>query len=104
MVVTKKYRCASTPHLMSIMSQCYSIITVRVISAPGHDKEVVDGLNTVDKQYIYQFMFTVQLTGSNIFDPQMQIHTGTQKYDVILAKEFQQHPTKNTTKIVSLIK
>ena len=79
---------------MSVMSQCYSIIIVRGISAPGHVKEVIDGINTVDKCYIYQLMSTVQLPGSNRFDSQMQIHTVTQKYDLSLAKEFQQHLTK----------
>ena len=34
---------------MSVMSQTYSIIIDRGISAPGHGEEVVDGLNAVDK-------------------------------------------------------
>ena len=45
------------------MSQCYSIKINRGIIAPGHGKEFVDGLNDVDKRYIYQLMPTVQLTG-----------------------------------------
>ena len=53
---------------MSVMSQCYSIIIDRGISAPGHGKEVVDGLNDVDKRYIYQLMSKVKLTGSIRFD------------------------------------
>ena len=61
---------------MSVMSQCYSIITDWGISAPGHGKEVVDGLNDVDKRYIYQLMSTVQLPVSYRFDSQVQIHTG----------------------------
>ena len=76
---------------MSVMSQFYSIIIDRGISSPGYDKEVVDVINAVDKRYIYQLMFTVKLPGSNRFDLQMQMHTGTQKNDVSLAKEFQQH-------------
>ena len=68
------------------MSQCYFIIIDRGISAPGHGKEVVDGINTVYKSYIYQLMSTVKLPGSNRFDSQIQIHTGNQKYDVSLAK------------------
>ena len=71
---------------MSVMSQCYSIIIDWCISAPGNGKEVVDGINAVDKRYIYQLMSTVKLPGSNRFDSQMQIHTGNQKYDVSLAK------------------
>ena len=53
---------------MSVMSQCYSIIIDQGISALGHGKEVVDGINDVDKRYIYELMSTVQLPGSNIFD------------------------------------
>ena len=53
---------------MSVMSQCYYIIIYRGISAPGHGKEVVDGLNAVVKQYRYQLMSNVQLPGSNRFD------------------------------------
>ena len=49
----KQYRCASTMYLMTVMSQFYSIIIDRSISSPGHGKEVVDGLNAVDKRYIY---------------------------------------------------
>ena len=90
----EQYRCASALYLMSVMSHCYSIIIDRGISAPGNGKEVVDGLNDVDKSYIYQLMSTVQLPGSNIFDSQMQMHTRTQKYDVSLDKEFQHYLTK----------
>ena len=47
-------RCASALYLLSVMSQTYSIIISRGISAPGNGKEVVDGLNAVDERYIYQ--------------------------------------------------
>ena len=53
------------------------------ISAPGHGKEVVDGLNYVDKRYIYQLMYKVKLPGSIIFDSQIKIHTGTEKKYVV---------------------
>ena len=49
-------------------------------------------------------MSTVQLTGSKIFDSQIKMHTGNQKYDVSLAKEFQHHLKKITKKMVSLIR
>ena len=76
------------------MSQCYSIIIYREISAPGHVKQVVYGLSAFDKRYIYQFMSIVKLTGSNRFDSQIQFHTGTQKDDGSLSKELQQHLKK----------
>ena len=68
------------------------------ISAPGNGEEVLDGLNDVDKRYIYQLMSTFQLPGSKIFDSQIQMHTDTQKYDVSLAKGFQEHLTKKHRK------
>ena len=80
------------------MYQCYSVIIDRGISAPGHGKEMVDGLNAVDKRYIYELMSTVQLPGSNRFDSKMKIRTGNQKFDVSLAKEFQNNLTKEHRK------
>ena len=48
----EQYICASALYLMSVISQTYSIIIDWGIIAPGHGKEVVDGLNAVDKRYI----------------------------------------------------
>ena len=64
----EQYRCASALYLRSVISQTYSVIVDWVISAPGHGKEGVDGLNAVDKRYIYKFMSKVQLPGSVRFD------------------------------------
>ena len=36
-------------------------------------------------------MSNVQLPGSVIFDSQIKMHTGTEKEDVSLAKEFKDH-------------
>ena len=49
------------------MSQCYSVIIDRDISAPVHGKEGVNGLNSIDKHYIYQLMSNVRLMGSKHF-------------------------------------
>ena len=48
----EQYRCASALYLMSVISQTYSLIIDWGISEPGHGKEVVDGLNDVNKRYI----------------------------------------------------
>ena len=64
---------------MLVTSQCYSVIIDLGISAPADVKEVVDGINDIDKHYIYQFMSNVQLTGSKIFDSQILMHSCTQK-------------------------
>ena len=43
----EQYICASALYLMSVLSQCHSIIIDRGISAPLHGKEVVGGLNSI---------------------------------------------------------
>ena len=58
----------------------------------------MDSMLLIKSIYIYQLMSNVQLPGSNIFDSQMQIHTGNQNNDVSVAKEFQQHLTKEYRK------
>ena len=70
----EQYRCASALYLMSVMSQCYSVIINWGISAPGHGKEVVDGLNAIHKHYIYQLMSNVKLSGSKIWLPDTTAH------------------------------
>ena len=71
---------------MSVMSQCYSFIIDRGISAPGNGKEVVNGLNENDKRYIYQLISNVQLPGSKTFDSQIIMNYFTQNNDVSLYK------------------
>ena len=60
----EKYRCALELYLMSVILQYYSVIIDIGISAPVYVKEVVDVLNAIDKQYIYQLMSNVQIPGS----------------------------------------
>ena len=60
---------------MSVLSQSHSIIFDRGISASVNGKEVVDGLNAIDKRYMYQLMYTVQLPGSKIFEKKIIVHS-----------------------------
>ena len=71
---------------MSAISQFYSVIIDCGIIAPGHGKELVDGLNDIDKLCIYQLMSNVQLPVSKTFDSQIIMHSSTQNNDVSLAK------------------
>ena len=73
------------------MLQCYSVIINRGISAPGHGKEVVNGLNAIDKRCIYQLMSNVGLQGSKQFDSHILIRSCTQNSYFSLAKQFQKH-------------
>ena len=79
-------------------SQYFTIKIDRGISAPGNGKEVVDGLNTIEKRYIYQLMSNVQLTGSRTFDLHILMHSFTPKNDVSLSKESQKHMSKDDHK------
>ena len=76
---------------MSVMSQCYSVIIDCGISAPGNGKEVVDGINAIDKRYIYQLMSNSQITGSKIFDSQILMHSCKQNNDVSMDKQLHKH-------------
>ena len=83
---------------MSVLSQSHSIIIDLGISAPGHGKEVVDGLNAIEKLYMYQLMSNVQLPGPRTFDSHILMNSCTPKNDVSLAKEFQKHMSKDDRK------
>ena len=85
---------------MSVLSQRQSIILDQGISAPGHVKEVVDGINDIYKCYMYQLMSTVQLPGSKIFERHIIMHSCTPKKDVSLDKGFQIHLSNDDCKHV----
>ena len=89
--------CLSTIPRFSF-SKCHSITIDRGISAPGYEKEVIDGLNVMDKRYMYKLISTVQLTVSKIFKIYILMHSCTPKNDVSLAKEFQKHLSKEHRK------
>ena len=52
----KQYRCANALYYLSWLATKYNISIERAICAPGHGKDVVDGLNAVDKHYLKKFM------------------------------------------------
>ena len=71
---------------MPVMLKFYSIIIDRGISAPVSGKDVVNGLNAIDKRYIYQLMYNVQLPGSKLFDSYIIMDYWTQNNDVSMDK------------------
>ena len=52
----KQYRCSNELFYLYCLATKYAIHIDREISAPGHGKDVVDGLNAVDKHYLKQVM------------------------------------------------
>ena len=89
---------------MSVLSRCYSIIIDKGISAPGHGKELVNGLNDIDTRYIYQLISNVQLPGSKTFDSPILMHSCKQKNDVSLAKNSKNICLRSIVNMDSLIR
>ena len=53
---SKQYRSANDLYLISVLAVKYNVVIDRSISAPGHGKIIIDGLNTVDKHYLRRVM------------------------------------------------
>ena len=48
----KQYMCALDKYLITVLSSSYVIIMDRTINSPGHGKNVVDGINAMDRSYL----------------------------------------------------
>ena len=55
----KQYRCGTALYLLSVLATTWGITIDRAIGAPGHGKDLVDGLNAVDKVYLRKKMCLV---------------------------------------------
>jgi hypothetical protein len=60
----KQYRCATAIHLLSMLATEFNITINRSVGAPGHGKDLVDGLNACDKQYLKKMMMRITLPGN----------------------------------------
>jgi hypothetical protein len=57
----KEYRCGTALYLLSLLASPIHVVIDRVMGAPGHGKDIVDGLNATDKRFLKDKMC---LTGS----------------------------------------
>ena len=71
------YICATALYLFIVLLKSFNINIENGISAPGHDREVVDVLNATQKSFIFHLMYTIQISGSERFDTKMKVHTAT---------------------------
>ena len=71
------------------MSKSFYVIIDRIISTPGHGREVLYGLNAIYKRFLFQLLATVQFPGAKNHDTQMVMYTGTCTSDISLAIKFQ---------------
>ena len=62
-----------------MLAHTYNIITNSSFGAPGHGEEIIYGLNTTYKSFIYMLISTVQLSSSKNHDKQMAMHISTVK-------------------------
>ena len=60
------YRCAPVLYLLSMLAHAYNFIIDRVVGAPVHAREVIDGMN-VTKKILSMLMTTVQLPGTESY-------------------------------------
>ncbi len=55
-----QYRCSNALYFLSLLAFNYSIIIDCAVGAPGHGKDLVDGLNAVDKLYLKIIMRSIK--------------------------------------------
>ncbi len=58
---TCQYRCATALYFLSMLSFMFKVSIDRMIHAPGHGKDEVDGLNATTKRFLQQKMSTTNL-------------------------------------------
>ena len=71
----KQYRCSNALYYLSCLATKFAIHIDRAISAPGHGKDVVDGLNAVDKHYLKQLMRRTMSAHDNNVDSKKNQNT-----------------------------
>jgi hypothetical protein len=57
----KQYRCATALFLLTLLSCVHNVAIDRAVGAPGHGKDIVDGLNAADKRYLIMKMRMIGL-------------------------------------------
>lgn len=72
---------------MSAISKKYGIVIDCAVGAPGHGKDIVDGLNAVDKRYLKTAMFRVINPEENGSEKTMNSHSATATGSFSFAEE-----------------
>ena len=71
-----------------LLSHAYVIIIDHDIVAPGHERDLFDDLNSIDKHLIFVFMTNMNFPGYKGYGDYMTLYTTAQKEDISLAKWF----------------
>jgi hypothetical protein len=83
----KQYRCGTAIYLLSILASTYGVIIDRAIGAPGHGKDIVDGLNATDKIYLRKMMCMIGTPEANDGEKRMAAHAMLGDQKMSLAQE-----------------
>ena len=84
----KQYMCSIPYYLMSYLSTSYQIVPDRAVDTPGHGKNVVDGFNAVQKQYLAPCLRMRSTPEKDKIDSKrMRVESMTDKGEVSFAKE-----------------
>jgi hypothetical protein len=60
----KQYHCAMAIHLLLILAMEFNITINQLVVAPGHGKDLVDGLHACDKEQYLKKMMRITLPGN----------------------------------------
>ena len=72
---------------MSCLSKLYQIVLDRALDTPGHGKDVVDGFNVSQKQYLATcFIMRSTTEKENIDSNRMRVEAMTEKGEVRFAE------------------
>ena len=84
----KQYRCSISYQLMSYLSKSYQIVLDSDVDKPGHGKDVVDGFNAVQKQYLATCLRIRSTPEKDKIDSKrMRVEAMTEKGEVSFAEE-----------------
>jgi hypothetical protein len=83
----KQYRSATTLFLLSLIATEFDLTFDRAIGAPGHGKDIVDGLNVTDKMSLQKQMCMIGTPESNDTQKRMEAHSMMETASLSLAEE-----------------
>eukprot|EP00957_Ditylum_brightwellii_P132266 10085743-Ditylum_brightwellii.AAC.1 len=84
---SKQYRSALSSYLISTISITYGIMIEHAVGVPGPGKDVVDGLNAVDKRYLGIAMLRNSIQKEHNDAKTMNCHSATPMRSASFAAE-----------------
>ena len=83
----KQYRCGTALYFLSVLAVKHGIIIDRAIGAPGHGKDIVDGINAIDKEFLRSKMCMIGTPEASDGNKRMAAHSMVERASKSLAQE-----------------